>query len=73
MGHQRVSRDLFLTETHSMYTLLIKEILNQNSPHVAALEGGLIQDRVQTAGNTGWLPFGILTEESLQRLLEVQL
>jgi hypothetical protein len=67
------SRDLFLTETHSVHPMLFREVLNKSSPYVSALDGGLIKDRIETAGYTGWLNFSILTSETLKQLLEVEL
>jgi hypothetical protein len=66
-------RAFILMETHSAYPMLFKEVLNDKSPYVSRLNGGLIQDRIQTTGNTGWLFFALLTEETLKRLLEVEL
>jgi hypothetical protein len=63
------ARDLLLTETHSAYTIPLKEVQNPRSPHVMALNGGLIQDLDVLHR---WLNFSILTPEVLKSLLEAE-
>ena len=64
-------RPLFTTEAHAVYPLSFKEYLNEGSPHLAALDGGLIQDRIKIEDRNGWLSFGILTEDLLKQLLNL--
>jgi len=66
------ARNMYYTDDLVVPTLLHNEYLNENSPHVKSLDGGIFSKGFRTAGETRWLHLLGITKAKLQALLLAQ-